>query len=94
MLNLVDVEKIAELARLAFSPEEMEKFRKELSNILGYVEKIQPLDTTGIEPTAHAVFKPTPLREDEPGAAFTVDEALANAPDRDGPFFVVPRIVG
>lgn len=94
MLTEKDVEGIARLASLSFSPEEIDRMKGQLNSIFANMEKLQALDTQGIEPTAHAVFKPTPLREDEPRPSLSVDEALANAPDRDGAFFVVPRVVG
>jgi aspartyl-tRNA(Asn)/glutamyl-tRNA(Gln) amidotransferase subunit C len=92
-VSLEDVQHIALLARLGLTPDEAERLRGELDAILDYVRKLESLDTTDVEPTAHVVDLPTPLREDRvanPGAA---DEMTRNAPDRDGAFLRVPKII-
>jgi aspartyl-tRNA(Asn)/glutamyl-tRNA(Gln) amidotransferase subunit C len=88
------VEHVARLARLSLSADEAERFGEQLSSILGYIEKLQQLDVTGVPPTAHAVdVATTPLRADEPRPSLQPDEALANAPQREGTYFLVPRII-
>ena len=88
------VRKIAALARLRIEPEEEERYARELATILGFVEQLQALDVSGIEPTSQVTegARP-PLREDEVRPFAARDEALAAAPDRDGDYFKVPQVV-
>ena len=88
-----EVEKIALLARLELSEAEKERYARELSEIISYVERLNELDLTRIEPTAHAVFVPTPLREDRVVPDSTKEESLAAAPDREDDFFRVPKVI-
>jgi aspartyl-tRNA(Asn)/glutamyl-tRNA(Gln) amidotransferase subunit C len=88
-----DVEHVARLARLALSDAELEKMREQLNGILAYIEKLNALDTQGVEPTSHAVPMVNVMRDDEERPCLPRDEALANAPDRAGEFFRVPRII-
>ena len=93
-----EVLKIADLARLELSPDEVEKYSTQLSAILNYVEKLNLLDVKNIEPTAHAVMVPTPLRPDvgtDPALAGSplLENSLANAPDREDSFFKVPKVL-
>ena len=87
------VKKIARLARLEMAEAELQKFSAQLSSILDYVEKLNKLDVTNIEPTAHAVSLPTPFRNDEVKPFGGQEEVLAVAPDRDGKFFRVPKVI-
>ena len=93
MIERKDVEHVARLARLALTDAEIERMREQLNGILAYIEKLNALDTSGVEPTSHAVPLLNVMRDDEPGACLPRDEALANAPDRSGEFFRVPRII-
>jgi aspartyl-tRNA(Asn)/glutamyl-tRNA(Gln) amidotransferase subunit C len=93
MIERKDVEHVARLARLALTDAEIERMREQLNGILSYIEKLNELDTDGVEPTSHAVPMLNVMREDEPGPCLPRDEALANAPDRAGEFFRVPRII-
>jgi aspartyl-tRNA(Asn)/glutamyl-tRNA(Gln) amidotransferase subunit C len=88
-----DVEHVARLARLALTDVEIEKMREQLNGILAYIEKLNALQTDGVEPTSHAVPMVNVMRDDEPAPCLPRDEALANAPDRAGEFFRVPRII-
>lgn len=93
-LSRDQVEHVARLARLSLTAEEAERYSGQLSSILGYIEKLQELDVSGVEPTTHAEeATSTPLRKDEPRPSLTTDEALANAPAREGSHFSVPRII-
>jgi aspartyl-tRNA(Asn)/glutamyl-tRNA(Gln) amidotransferase subunit C len=92
-LTLRDVDEIALLARLSLSPEEAERMGDELSAILGYVEKLQACDTTGVEPMTHAVPLDCPLRDDVVVPSLPTDLALAGAPKRRDDSFEVPRII-
>jgi aspartyl-tRNA(Asn)/glutamyl-tRNA(Gln) amidotransferase subunit C len=81
---------VARLARLALSEEELERFSEQLSAILDAVGKVAELDLTAVEPTAHPLDLVNVWAEDKPKPCLSVDEALANAPDRDGDSFRVP----
>ena len=93
MIERKDVEHVARLARLALTDAEIEKMREQLNGILAYIEKLNALQTEGVEPTSHAVPMLNVMRDDAPGPCLPRDEALANAPDRAGEFFRVPRII-
>ncbi len=92
-IERAEVERIAELARLDLSDAEAVRMTADLSTILGYVAALDALDTRGVEPTTHAVPLATPLREDRAVAALDPDRALANAPEREGFAFVVPKVL-
>jgi len=88
-----DVIHVAELARLEFKEEELEKFTEQLGNILAYIEKLSELDTTGVEPTSHVLDISTPLREDRVEEWLSPEEVLQNAPEREDEFFSVPKVI-
>ena len=88
-----DVKYVAHLARIALTPEEQEKFGAQLSNILGYIDKLNQLDVSGIEPTAHAVPLVNVFRPDEVRPSLPNAEALRNAPASANGLFMVPKIV-
>ena len=81
---------VARLARLELSEGEVERFAEQLSAILEAVGKVSELDLEGVEPTAHPLDLANVWAEDEPRPSLSVDEALANAPDREGDSFRVP----
>lgn len=88
------VRHIAALARLRVEEAEEERYVRELQAILSYVEDIQNLNVEGVEPTSTVVAgAPSALRPDEERPSDVRDEALAQAPDRDGEYFRVPRVV-
>jgi aspartyl-tRNA(Asn)/glutamyl-tRNA(Gln) amidotransferase subunit C len=88
-----EVRHVAALARLALSTEEEERLAAELEAILGYVAKLDELDTEGVPPTAHAVDTGTVFRDDEVRNGPQVEALLENAPDRWESFFRVPKII-
>lgn len=88
------VRHVAKLARLRLSDDEVHPMAQQLSAILAYVAQIEELDTDGVEPMAHPLDVTNVLRDDTPGPTLTTDEALANAPARDGDFFAVPKVLG
>jgi aspartyl-tRNA(Asn)/glutamyl-tRNA(Gln) amidotransferase subunit C len=88
-----DVRYTAQLARLHLSEEEIAKFQTQISQILAYVEKLEQVDVTGVEPTAHANAVFNVFRKDEPRDWFTAKEALANAPREANELFVVPKVI-
>ena len=81
---------VARLARLALTDEEIERLGAQLSAILEAVGKVSELDLEGVEPTAHPLDLVNVWAEDEPRESLPVEEALANAPDREQGFFKVP----
>lgn len=88
------VHDVAALSRLRVDPSEEGRFVAELQSILSYVEQIQALDLSGIEPTSQVgTSAGTPLREDRVKPSDVREEALAQAPDRDGDYFRVPQVV-
>jgi aspartyl-tRNA(Asn)/glutamyl-tRNA(Gln) amidotransferase subunit C len=94
-LSREDVLRIAELARLELTSEEVELFTRQLTDILGYVEQIRALDTTGVSPTSHAINRPLE-RDDSANESLPRAEALVNAPDAavESGLFKVPRVFG
>lgn len=88
-----DVERIAHLARLSLSEREKEKFSLQLGSIFTYVEKLNELDTTGIEPTSHVLKLGNVMREDKQKPSLLRKDALMNAPENTGEFFKVPKII-
>ncbi len=87
------VRHIAHLARLKLTDEEVARFCEQLSGILEYVEKLGEVNTEGVEPTAHALPVCNVFRDDVPGASLSPEQALANAPAKDPPFFKVPKVL-
>jgi aspartyl-tRNA(Asn)/glutamyl-tRNA(Gln) amidotransferase subunit C len=81
---------VARLARLELTDEEVERLGTQLNAILEAVGKVAELDLSGVEPTAHPLDLVNVWAEDEPRSSLPVDEALANAPEREGGFFRVP----
>ena len=92
-ITLQEVEHVARLARLALSEEEKEQMRSQLDRILAYMEKLNQLDTTGVEPTSHVIPMTNVFREDAVVPSLPREEALGNAPDPREGFFRVPRII-
>ena len=88
-----EVSHVANLARLRLSPEEVEVMAKQLHDILTYVAKLNELDTEGITPTTHAISIVNAFREDEVKPSLDREKTLANGPQQDGEFFVVPRVI-
>jgi aspartyl-tRNA(Asn)/glutamyl-tRNA(Gln) amidotransferase subunit C len=88
-----DVEKVAQLARLALTASEKETFAKQLSQILSHVDQLNQYDTTGIEPTATVMGQVNVFRADIVRPSLPVEKALTNAPERESDGFVVPKII-
>ncbi|MCL6571909.1 MAG: Asp-tRNA(Asn)/Glu-tRNA(Gln) amidotransferase subunit GatC [Bacillus sp. (in: Bacteria)] len=87
------VDHVANLARLYLSEEEKAEMMEKLNSILDYMEKLNELDTTNVEPTAHVIPIKNVFREDEVKESLPLEETLKNAPDRSDSFFRVPRII-
>src|SRR6266516_8046449 len=93
-LSRSDVEHVAHLARLGLTADEIGLLQGQLNHILDQYAKLAELDTEAIPPTAQTIELENILREDVAQPSFTAEEALANAPERDGDFIVVPAILG
>jgi len=89
----MDIEKVARLARLELTEEEKETFGNQLGQVLTYMEQLNRLDTTGVEPTSHAIPLYNVFREDETKPSFLREEVLSIAPDQEDGNFKVPRII-
>jgi len=89
----LNVSYVAQLARLNLSLEEEKKFGAQLGQVLGYVEKLNQLDVSHVEPIAHAVPLINVTRSDETRPSISNDEALRNAPLKANGLFIVPKIV-
>ncbi len=87
------VEHVALLSRLQFSPAEIEAFTKQLNSILGYMEKLNELDTSGVEPTSHSLKLTNVFRDDKVQESLSPEEALDNAPEQQEDCFKVPRVI-
>jgi aspartyl-tRNA(Asn)/glutamyl-tRNA(Gln) amidotransferase subunit C len=94
-LSREDVTRIAELARLELTTDELDLFTKQLGDILTYVEQIRTLDTTGVAPTSQVLNRPVD-RDDVPHATLSRQVLLRNAPDAalESGLFKVPRVIG
>jgi aspartyl-tRNA(Asn)/glutamyl-tRNA(Gln) amidotransferase subunit C len=92
-LDESQVRKVARLSRLELTDAEVEEFTGQLSAILDYVEKMNELDTEDVEPLAHCLPISNVFRRDCVRESLAAQEALANAPQRDGDFFKVPKIL-
>ncbi len=93
-VTVKDVEHIATLARLAFSDEEKQQFTDQLNTILAYIDQLNTLDTSKVEPLAQVIDAENVLRDDVVVPGLPTDRALANAPARTEEFFKVPKVIG
>ena len=92
-LSHEEVRHIAELAKLGVTDEEVERFSRQLSDVLDYVDMLNELDTDEISPTAQVIAVQNVTRTDEPCESLSPEEVLANAPDREGDRFRVHAIL-
>jgi aspartyl-tRNA(Asn)/glutamyl-tRNA(Gln) amidotransferase subunit C len=105
MVSEKDVSYVAELAHLELTEVERERMLKDLNSILGYIDRLNELDTSGVEPMAQVASRYAPqtgepgerfryaMRPDEPLSCMPHDEAMNNAPQTDGTFFKVPKVI-
>ncbi len=87
------IDHLANLARLEFSPEARQSMIKDMQQIIGFVEKLNELDTTGVSPARYMGQHADVTRQDEPGEMLQPAQALASAPKHDESFFKVPKII-
>ncbi len=88
-----EVRHIARLARIGLGDDEVERFQGQLSEILDYFRRLQEVDTEGVPPTAHTLAMHNVMRDDEPRPSIDKEDALANAPQREGDFFRVRAVL-
>ena len=93
-LTRKDVEKVSLLGRLRLSEAELDIMTSQLAQVVGYMEMLNELDTSGVEPMAHAVEVSNVFRADEVHPSLPREAALANAPRQDGEFYLVPAVLG
>ena len=89
----MDLSRVVKLARIELTPDEERRLAPQLSEVLKYIEKLNELDVSGVEPTAHATPLSNVMREDEPRDSLSQEDALRNAPKAANGLFVVPKIV-
>ena len=89
----MDLSRAVKLARIELTPEEEQRLAPQLGEVLQYVKKLNELDVSDVEPTAHATPLSNVMREDEPRESLSQEEALRNAPKTANGLFVVPKIV-
>uniref|UniRef100_A0A7C3ZBH3 Aspartyl/glutamyl-tRNA(Asn/Gln) amidotransferase subunit C n=1 Tax=Desulfobacca acetoxidans TaxID=60893 RepID=A0A7C3ZBH3_9BACT len=92
-LTKEEVLHVANLARLSLDPQQVDRFTRQLNDILAYVEKLQEVDTAGVQPMAHVVPLYNVFREDEVTPGLSREDSLANAPVQEEGTFVVPRVI-
>ena len=92
-VNIELVDKLAHLSRLQFNDSEKEQVHADLQRMIQFVEKLNELDTTGVAPLLHRSDGINVLRDDEVKGSITTVEALLNAPQQDGVFFKVPKVI-
>jgi len=88
-----EVNKVAHLARLALEGDEVERMTGDMNNIIGYINKLEELDTDSVEPTCHAVPVVNAFRDDIEKKDFAIEDALANAPSEEDGCFKVPKVI-
>ena len=89
-----DVQYVANLARLQLSDDEAEGLKEDMNKILGYIDTLNELDTSGIEPLEHVTeITASTFRKDETKEPLNHEDALKNAPDADSDYFRVPRVI-
>lgn len=89
-----EILRIASLAKLKLTEEEVETYTAQFNEILDYMDQLNELDTENVEPLSHVLELVNVTREDEEGPSLSRKEALSNAPESDGEFFIVPRSRG
>lgn len=87
------IDKLANLARLEFDAAEKEEIKKDLQKMLGFIDKLNELDTTGVEPLMHMTENINILREDDLNGMISREDVFKNAPLHDEQFFKVPKVI-
>jgi aspartyl-tRNA(Asn)/glutamyl-tRNA(Gln) amidotransferase subunit C len=87
------INNLARLARLEFKKEDKEEIKQDLQKMISFIDKLNELDTTGVEPLLHMSNNINVLREDEVQGSISTEDALKNAPNHDDRFFKVPKVI-
>ncbi len=87
------IEKLAQLSMLQFEDAEKEAIKADLQKMIGFIDKLKELDTTGVEPLMHMSSEVNVLRDDVVGNMLSCEEALKNAPHHDKNYFKVPKVI-
>ena len=91
--NQIDVEKIAHLARITLSQEEIQEYQPQLEAVVTYIHQLNELDLSGVEPTAHAILMQDVVRADDPRPSLDHEVVMRNAPSENQGLFSVPKII-
>lgn len=89
----IDVAYVSKLARLALDMEEIKRLGRQLNDILGYISKLNEINTEAVQPTSHVLPLQNVERDDEARPSLPIDETLKNAPSKEGNFFKVPKVI-
>ena len=87
------IDKLSGLAKLEFDPEEKKEIINDLNKIIRFVEKLNELDTEGVEPLTYMTEEVNTLRDDIANTSITKEDALKNAPKKDSDYFIVPKVL-
>ncbi len=93
-IGIKQIEEVASLSRIKLTDDEKEIFREQMANILGYIEKLNELDTDGVQPMAYATSLNNVFREDKQKSSFTRQQLLKLCPLSANGFFKVPKVLG
>jgi aspartyl-tRNA(Asn)/glutamyl-tRNA(Gln) amidotransferase subunit C len=92
-LSRETVQYVADLSRISLTGEELDKLSRQLQAILDFIDQLKEPDITGVEPTSHILPVSNVFREDTPTPCLPIDATLANAPEKEDGFFVVPKVI-
>ena len=92
-INDAIIEKLANLAKLKFNDTEKVQIKNDLQNMIGFIEKMNDLDTSNVEPLLHMTANVNVLREDVVTVSISNEEAMQNASNKSAPFFIVPKVI-
>lgn len=87
------IDRLLSISRLRIAPDRRPELKADMERILGFVEKIQEVDCTGVEPLIHVNEEVNHLRPDKPGEVLSHEDALQNAPSKDSDYFRVPKFI-
>jgi aspartyl-tRNA(Asn)/glutamyl-tRNA(Gln) amidotransferase subunit C len=92
-IDISEIERLAELSRLRLNDDEKNRAREDMERIIGFIDKLQQVDTTGIEPLVHVNNHENVLRDDVESQSVNKEDALKNAPSHDSDFFKIPKVL-
>jgi len=89
----IDIDRVAQLARIALTPEEKDTFSRQLGDVLAHIHQLEQVDVSGVEPMSHAQPLANVWQEDEPRAGLPLEDVLRNAPAHRSGMISVPKII-